>query len=122
MSPNGTTVGRRTTALVVDDVKTTSALQSLDRRLAALEDAPALRGRILKSVELPSGTTIEVYHGLGRVVSVFSAVQLDGAGSSGRIEIMETTEAGDPNPDRRNFALIRASGWSSTITLDLWVI
>lgn len=109
--------------MVTGDLQTTQALQSLERRISELEGQVPAQGRLLKAVLLPDGNTVVVYHGMGRGgVNAYPAIQLDAAFTSGRIELMSTTEAGDASPDPRNNLLLRATGWGTAITLDLWIM
>lgn len=82
-----------------------------------LQAVPIVGGSLVRDIELPDGVNVPVPHGLGRKAAVFiSPAQFSGSATTGRIR-----EVRSASYDPAKYVVLRASGWSETITVDAWV-
>lgn len=89
-----------------------------DEALNELQRTPAASGRIIEGVELPDAVDVRVPHGLGRPARVFISPPRGGASNTGRIT--DRTEI--LGEDRTKYVVLRASGWSITLVVDIWAL
>ncbi len=92
-------------------------LRNLDRRMREVEASAHVQGKLFKAVELPDSADKALFHGLGRTVSVFVSPVLDN-GATGRVERISAVAS----PDERNWIVLKGTGFSATIKVDVWVM
>ena len=91
--------------------------QVTDQRIRELQSVPVVQGRLVTSIELPDGVNVPIAHGLGRKAHLFiSPPQFSGSATTGRIREVRSGAF-----DASKYVVLRASGWSETITVDVWV-
>lgn len=98
------------------------ARRNHDERISELQDVPIVRGRLFREIELPNATDAPIHHGLGRIATVIPGAPYskDGAESTGGI-LRDRTRLTTDKYDPRNYAVLRASGWSTTMYVDVWI-
>ena len=83
--------------------------------IEALQAMPASALTVISGVTLVDGIATTVKHGLGRAPRIVIHGVPRGASSTGRIDEVD-------NPSRSQFLLLRATGYTATITVDLAVL
>jgi hypothetical protein len=73
---------------------------------------------VVAGVELADGVVTPIAHKLGRAPAWMGISLVRGAASTGRID--DTSREG--GNDRSKFAVLTATGWGATITVDLLVL
>ncbi len=94
-----------------------------DERIAELQKVPIVGGTLIKGIKLPNATSVPVHHGLGHVASVFLGAPYPedpSAVTTGGI-IRQLTRSSTDKWDPRHYAVLRASGWGTTMYVDAWV-
>lgn len=87
-----------------------------ERAINELQALPAASAQIISDVTLPDATVVQVPHGLGRRPRIVLVSPPRNATSAGRID-----EIRDGNADRSKFVVLKATGFTATITVDLEV-
>ncbi len=82
--------------------------------LLELQAATFVRGRIVQGVVLANGVETPISHGLGRAPAWVCPGAPRGATSAGRID-----EVASASTDRTQTVVLKASGWTTTITVDV---
>lgn len=101
----------------LDDAKVDKAIREHEQAFAALMNLPAASLRVIGDVELRDGQTTVVAHGLGRAPRASWCTEArETAGVAGLIE-----EVRD-GIDRSRYVAFVASGWASTIKVDVVVL
>jgi hypothetical protein len=104
-------------ALRLKDEDAERVRRNHEQRIRELQAVPIVGGRIATDIDLPDGENVPISHGLGRKAAVFiSPAQFSGSATTGRIR-----EVRDPSFDPTQYVVLRASGWSETITVDAWL-
>ena len=81
-----------------------------------LQGVPVSQGVLLRDVELEDGVETPVAHGIGRRAVVLTSPPR-GPSSSGRLEELRSSEY-----DPTRYALLKASGFGATVTVDIAVV
>jgi hypothetical protein len=90
---------------------------SHDRAIREWQTSIAAALRVIPSIALASGVATTVRHGLGRPPVFMTPSVVRGApASTGRIEEVTGTE------DRSQVVVLKATGWTGTIVIDLAVL
>lgn len=87
--------------------------------ISELQNLPFAGARVISDVTLADGIATPVAHGLGRAPLFVSASCPRGPSTSGRIEEIRSTSG---TLDRRKYAVLKASGFGATITVDVLVV
>ena len=91
----------------------------VDERIDSINSMPIVNGVVIEDVRLTAGVTTRINHGLGRKLTGWILVDLQGASTTGRIE-RDPGTAVAPEPTAEQLWL-KATGWGATITVSLWV-
>jgi hypothetical protein len=84
--------------------------------IAELQKLPLAGARILRDIVMVDGAVTPIAHGLGRPAFVLASPPRGGV-TAGRIE-----EIRDGSHDRNRYAVLKASGWGASITVDVLVL
>lgn len=95
-----------------------AARSNADQRIRELQDKPGVQSRIINDVVLPNAAVVLVSHGLGRRPRIVLLSPPRGASSIG---IIEEKVLSTENPDRTKFVALKASGMTTTVTVDVEV-
>jgi hypothetical protein len=95
----------------VDDVATNKAIGDL-RRVLDGRRGPLDGSRLLEDVELTSGVTTRIPHGLGRRLRGWLVVRIDGGAALGFVYDEQSSHT-----DTDRFLYLRAEGYSPTVSL-----
>ncbi len=101
-------------SITLDDEKSERANRNHEGRIDELQGLPLVNARIV-TVQLADGVATPIAHGLGRTPLWVAVSVPRGALSAGFL--VETREG----VDRSKFAMLTASGYGATITIDLAV-
>lgn len=86
-------------------------------QIREIQSVPIVGGIAVTGIDLEDGVNTPVPHGFGRRAMVLlSPPQFSGSATTGRIR-----EVRDPSFDASRYVVLRASGWSETITVDAWI-
>lgn len=96
--------------------------RSIADAIREIQDLPASSLRVIKNVQLPASTAVQVAHSLGRRPLAFWATPPRGAATAGVIQDFGTlTPNGAPNDTSQTLCLV-ALGFGATITVDIVVM
>jgi hypothetical protein len=104
--------------IVLADQDAERANRNHRERIDELQALPLVGARVVPGVELADGITTQVAHKLGRAPAWIGVSAVRGASTTGRID--DTSRTG--GNDRAKFAVLTATGWGATITVDLLVL
>jgi hypothetical protein len=85
------------------------------RAIAEIQKLPIVQTRHLNGITLLNGVPTPIAHGLGRSVRVFVS-PVRGATSTGYVE-----EIRDGSHDSTKYVVLRANGYTTTVTVDIEV-
>lgn len=85
------------------------------RAITELQDQVIVQAQVIRDVELANGVETPIAHRLGRPATAWIST-VRGASGNGRVE--DTSRESSKYP-RRRFVVLRAHGYSTTITVDL---
>lgn len=110
-------------ALVVTlaDKQSERARRNHEERIDELQEVEIVRGRLFREVELPNATDAPIHHALGRIATAIPGAPYskDGAETTGGILRDRTRLVTEYDP--RQYTVLRASGWGTTMYVDVWV-
>lgn len=79
-----------------------------------IQASPLLGAWVRRDIELPDGVNVPISHGLGRTATILTTPpRFSTFATTGRLR-----EVRDPSFDSKKFVVLRATGWSETITVD----
>ena len=108
---------RRLESARLDDPSAERTRISHHDAIVELQELPFSAARIISDRELASGVETQIAHGLGRLPAAVFPSAIRGSSTAGVIEEIRSSGA-----DRRRFVVLKASGFGSTITVDLVVL
>ncbi len=94
-----------------------------DERITELQKVPITGGLLVRGVKLPDATDVPIHHDLGRRAVVIPSVLYAGddtAVTTGGI-LRDRTPFTSSKYDGKKYAVIRASGWGTTMYGDFWI-
>jgi hypothetical protein len=103
-------------AITLKDELLERVRSNMARAIAELQQLPLSRARVLTGIALLNGVSTPIAHGLGRPVTVLVS-PVRGATSTGLVE-----EIRDGSHDRSKYVVLKASGYATTVTVDLVVL
>lgn len=111
-----------TPAVIVqlDDPDSERVRSNHEQRLTELARLPLASAIVLPGVVLADGVETAVLHGLGRLPKFLSVSVPRGGPSSGGL-VQEIRASGSTH-DPRQRAVLKASGWGATITVDVLIV
>ena len=102
------------------DAEADRVRRNSDERITELQKVPIVGGFLVRGVKLPDDVDVPVHHKLGRVPVVIPGIPyaLTGTTTTGRIRDRTRVLT---NFDAREYVVLRATGWGTTMYLDLWI-
>ena len=100
----------------LDDPDTERVRRNLVDAVGEIQKLPVIGSRIISDVTLADGVATPVAHGLGRVPQMVNSSPPRGGTSTGRIQ-----EIRDGAYDRSKYVTLKATGWTTTIVVDVEV-
>lgn len=88
-----------------------------EERLRSLEQAPSALLDVIPSVALKDGVATPIAHKLGRPARWVRESCVRGAATTGRVEEVRSGQY-----DRREYVVLKATGFGATITVDVAVL
>lgn len=90
-------------------------LRNLDQRIRELAGVRIVQGILKEDIDLADGTEVQITHGLGRPAR-WLVCRLLNPSSTGRIEEIVSSTV-----DRSSVLTLKATGYTATIAVDLWI-
>lgn len=103
----------------VEDDLTDGVIRKLQEQVAELQRIPFLRGRRLQVV-LEDGVETAVPHGLGRKASLWTAIPSQATSGATTGRLLDITVLRAATVDTKTTSILLASGFTETLTLDVW--
>jgi hypothetical protein len=97
------------------------ARRNHDERITELQGVEIVRGRLYREVELPNQVNVPIHHKLGRIAVVIPGVPYAKAGSVTTGGILRDRTRLTTDFDPRNYAVLYAEGWGTTMYVDVWI-
>lgn len=92
-----------------------------EERIDELQDVEIVRGKLFQAIELPDSTNIPIHHALGRIATVIPGVPYATSGSVTTGGILRDRTRLVSEYDPRQYAVLYAEGWGTTMYVDVWI-
>ncbi len=103
----------------IKDEAVDRVLRNIQARIDQVQRIPIVGGVLFRDVEIGNNGNRWIRHSLGRRAAVLVSPPRGGASTSGRIT--DITEDAGVSEDRTKVVVLRAAGWGTDITVDVWI-
>lgn len=103
------------------DAEADRVRRNADERITEIQKVPIVGGFLVRGVKLPDATNVPVHHGLGRQVVALPGVPYALSGSVTTGGILRDRTRLLENYDARQYVVLYAEGWGTTMYVDLWI-